>query len=45
MGSGEWGMGTEDWLLILIPHSLTPSSPHSPLPTPHSSKKLLDNYK
>ncbi|MBX9257889.1 hypothetical protein H1Q63_28865 [Desmonostoc muscorum CCALA 125] len=41
MGNRDWGLGTGHWLLILIPHSLTPSSPsspssHSPLPTPHS---------
>ncbi|MFN6515332.1 MAG: hypothetical protein RMY29_012665 [Nostoc sp. CreGUA01] len=43
------------WLLILIPHSLTPSSPSSPssphLPTPHSlpvlnfpTKLSIPNY-
>ncbi|WP_267871674.1 hypothetical protein [Nostoc sp. CHAB 5715] len=35
-------MGIGHWLLIFVPHSLTPSSPpapsspHSPLPTPYS---------
>ncbi|MDZ8260691.1 hypothetical protein [Nostoc sp. ChiQUE01b] len=34
IGHGAWGMGHWAWVILLVPSS--PSSPHSPLPTPHS---------
>ncbi|MBW4616539.1 MAG: hypothetical protein KME21_25365 [Desmonostoc vinosum HA7617-LM4] len=26
-GTGDWGLGTGDWVIIFLPHSLTPSLP------------------
>ncbi|MBW4612582.1 MAG: hypothetical protein KME21_04755 [Desmonostoc vinosum HA7617-LM4] len=29
MGSGEWGLGTGDWVIIFLPHP--PHPPHPPV--------------